>query len=225
MQSGIVYERVGDEPSREQESTPLPYPATHTLNVHHPNDRRSMPQQDDLATSKLSGTVLDGEEPHTGPEMSVVRSMSIDSLQLTFSGANSLASPIQYDERLGEAGQPIPTRYSNECTLASDSQASTEFDGPRLVSRAPIQRDFAWCLAWFFDVVLTGIPILFLGMTVAFLPILQCHSCSTNGYYLISYCSSRTPVRPPTSVRLGRKGPRGEPPGTHTISHRLCCDL
>lgn len=176
MQSSIAYERVGDESNKEQESTPLPHSATHTYNIHHPNDRRSMSQQDDLATSILTGTGLDGEEPHTGPETSVTRSISIDSLQLTVSGANSLASPIQYDARLGEVGQPIPTRYSNEHALASGSQASTEFDGPRLVSRSPIQRDFAWYLAWFFDVVLTVIPLLFLGMTVKFLSILHCYS-------------------------------------------------
>lgn len=163
----------------------------------------------------------------TGPKASGTRPISVDSLLITYSKANGLAGPVQYDARplAGEDGQPISTRFSKKHSLFSDSQESIESNGPRLVSRAPIQRDLPWFLAWFFDVIITFIPLLFLGMTAAFVFVLLWRFSLANGLALISYCSSRPPVRPRASIRLGRKSLRGEPPGAHTISHRLCCNL
>jgi hypothetical protein len=169
----IAYERV-DEFGRDEEYSLAPSPPELTRNVRAFNDRWTSSEQDQPAASILTGSGLDGE-PQVDPELTSIRAMSIDSLQCTFSDAPSSVNSIHCNERPGEIDQPTFPRCSNDCTLASKSQGSTEsYAWRRLPSRTTIQRDFFWCLAWFFDIVLTIIPLLFLGRIVAIFFLLFC---------------------------------------------------
>lgn len=177
MPSSVAYERVGDESIGEAEYSFVPSPPELAWDVHSSNHRGASSEQDPLAASILARSGLEGEEPRTGPELTAIRALSIDSLQLTFSDAPRSVSPTHCNDRAGEADQPTIARYSNEATLVSDAQKSTKSYGARLPSRTTIQRDVFWCLAWVFDVLLTLIPFIFLGRTLKqFLSTLSCRS-------------------------------------------------
>lgn len=174
MHSSIAYERVRNGPNGEVGHSLVPPPSEPTGDLHASNDRRSLSQHDQQTASILTGSGLDAEELQAGLEMSSIRSMSVDSLQLTPSDGTGSAGSIHRNEQPGELGQATLTQYGEEPTVASHNQGRTESTGPRLLPRTTIQRDLPWCLAWLFDVVLTMIPLHFLGMTavhfILFLP-------------------------------------------------------
>lgn len=165
MASPIEHEQARDTPSREEYS-PVPSSYDVTRNVHTFNDGRPLSQQDNLLPSPMTGNGLSGGEPYTSPEMAEIGPTSVAPLQVTWSDATRSVGSLNGQERSEQVGKPTATSYSHGYTLASDSEGSTEPHGHSLPSRTTIQRDFAWWTTWFFDIIITIIPLFFLGMTV-----------------------------------------------------------
>lgn len=159
MASHIAHERARDATSREVYS-PVPS-SPHTFNGGRP-----LSQHDEFVPSPMTGNSLSGEEPHTDPEMAAMGPTSVASLRATLSDATRSGSPIHSHGHSEPVCKLSATQNSNGYRLASDSEGSTEPHGQRLPSRTTIQRDFAWCLTWFCDILVTIIPLFFLGMTV-----------------------------------------------------------
>lgn len=166
MASHIAHERARDATSREVYS-PMPS-SPHTF-----NDGRPLSQQDEFVPSPMTGNSLSREEAHTGPEMTAMGPTSVSSLQATLSEATRSGSPIHGHGHSEPVGKPTATQHINGYMLASDSEDSTAPHGQRLPSRTTIQRDFSWFLTWFCDIILTIVPLLFLGMTVSLSPLSQ----------------------------------------------------
>lgn len=164
MQSFTAHDRPRDESCREGYS-PVPVSPELTRDEHTFDDRQSLSQQHAQTPSPVTGSVLRGDEPRIDPEMATIGPTSRASMQLTISDANrsSASSSVHYIEGPEEV---VPSTFAS---CPCNRGGPTEPDGPRLPSRTTIQRDFSWCLAWLFDIVLTIIPLLFLGMTVAHL--------------------------------------------------------
>lgn len=165
MASPIAHEQAGDPPSREKYS-PVPSSPDPTRIVHTSNDGRPLSQEGDLVPSPMTGNSLSGGEPYTSPEMAEIGPTSVAPLQVTWSDATRSVGSLQGQERSEQVGKHTATSYSNGYTLASDSEGSTEPDGHGLPSRTTIQRDFAWWTTWVFDIIITTIPLLFLGMSL-----------------------------------------------------------
>lgn len=163
MQSSTSHERTRDELSGEEDSHE-PSSSRLIRNIQRFNDERPLSQQGHPAPSPMTECSWSGEGPHACPETAMLWPTPVTSLQFTFSDRPHSVIPMHCDEGVG---QSTFSHCSNGFTLASDSEGSTEPDGPLLPSRTTIQRDIPWYLVWFFDILLTIIPLLFLGMVVS----------------------------------------------------------